>query len=151
MEIVDDYGFAMEVYVKGELGRGFLDLYDATNHQYYEVKSRPQLLVQSTYDQLEKYDVAIIKDWRFESVALTSPTRGNNTSIEGSFVYKHWDVYYESHGNGIITYRWEVNESRYQTELTLAASIVATVGVGVMGKIYSGGKIGVTQSNFYAN
>lgn len=46
---------------------------------------------------------------------------------------------------------WEVNESRYQTELALAASVVTTVGVGVMSRIYSGGKIGVTQSNFGAN
>ena len=43
-------------------------------------------------------------------------------------LYPYFDNTYRSHGDGVITYKWELNKSRYQQALTID-TIAATVGM----------------------
>jgi hypothetical protein len=126
-EITLYYGFEMEVYVTSPQGHGFLDLYDTRTNQYYEVKHKPAATTQKTIDQMNKYDNSIIKDWRFAHNPIdSSPTRGTNTSIRGSFNYSIYTITYEWTAMGLITY--SVN---YSPEAM--AQLAMAIGICLLG------------------
>ena len=95
----------MEVYVKSPSGtRGFLDLYDASLNQYYEVKHINYSPI-ATEAQMLVYDQSSIKSWMFAGYTIVdSPTRGMNMSIHGSFMYKSYSVNYFFVAPGLIHY-----------------------------------------------
>ena len=113
-------GWDMEVYVSGSKGIGFLDLYDSTNNQYYEVKSDKAANRSSTSRQMEKYDVALVKDIRYSDPATTPPTRGMQY-VTGTVEYGVWDINYRLSSAGLITYTPEYNWNRAGT---IAASLL---------------------------
>ena len=139
IEVVYHYGYAMEVYVKGENGKGFLDLYDAKNHEFYEVTTQRQAGSDKKNDQMEKYEASIVHDWRFpEAEDMSSPTRGTSKKISGEFSYKNWDVEYKSNGEGYITYTTDFNEDRSRDK---AAVIVTAFSIAGIGYMIPGGKV----------
>ena len=143
-EVVEKEGYAMEVYVSGPKGKGFLDLYDAENNQYYEVKSSLQQGTKHTRDQMEKYDAAKVTSWLFVGYAIdSSPTRGKRSDISGMFEYLYWDVRYTSNGDGLITYKLILNKSRYELHLATIALSVSAGALGVMYGLISGGHKGL--------
>ena len=128
-DIVEDYGYAMEVRTYSILGKGSLDLYDPTTNQYYEVKSIGQSGLFTTDIQMQKYDVSYICDWRFIGYRfLASPNRGQ-LMIRGSCQYSYWDISYEANGDGLITYVPKINETRYAIHL-------AALSIAVAGALY---------------
>ena len=134
-DIAEEYGYAIEVFVSGYKGRGFLDIFDAENNQYYEVKSITQAGTWTTTQQMEKYDVSHIRDIRFLGYFFAdSPQRGERMNISGMCQYSYWDIHYSSNGNGLITYTWVINQQRYQAHLAklMAMTTVAIAGCGVM-------------------
>ena len=137
-DIVEQYGYAMEVYVCGIQGKGFLDLFDAAHNQYYEVKSVGQANSWMTEQQMKKYDVSHVTSWRFIGYFYTdSPERGDEI-ITGTCQYSYWDITYSSNGDGLITYQYTLNEQRYQTYCaalltvtTVTFVMCATSGAGM--------------------
>ena len=113
MMIVTDYGYAMEVYVKDAEGkRGFLDLYDYTTNQYYEVK-HAQYDIEATEKQMQRYDTSTIKSWMFKEYTLAdSPSRGMNMGISGSFAWGDYSVEYYAVAPGLIHYSISQAETR---------------------------------------
>ena len=105
MIIVSEYGYAMEVYVIDSEGkRGFLDLYDYTTNQYYEVK-HAKYSVLATEAQMRRYDSSTIKSWIFKEYTLAGfPARGTNYAISGSFTYRDFIVDYYVAESGLIHY-----------------------------------------------
>ena len=128
MLIVFYEGFAMEVAIISPHGTGRLDLYDAEHNRYYEVKHEPQHEVFLTSNQKRKYDSSQIVGKMFTGYRIDeSPAPGTRTDIYGEFEYKYWDITYQSHGDGVITYKWQLNKKRYQNHLnTLAVAATAT-------------------------
>ena len=125
-DIVENYGYAMEVRTCSFLGNGSLDLYDPVTNQYYEVKSIGQATLLTTDIQMIKYDNSVICAWRFVGYRFfDSPDRGD-LLITGSCQYSYWDIKYWSNGNGLITYIPEINKTRYTAHL--AAISVAVAG-----------------------
>jgi hypothetical protein len=112
MLIVGQYGYAMEVYVKDAEGkRGFLDLYDYTTNQYYEVK-HAYYDAAATEDQMLRYDSSTIKSWMFKGYTLAgSPTRGTNMGISGSFAYGDYNIEYYAAAPGLIHYTISLNDA----------------------------------------
>ena len=135
MDIAEEYGYAIEVYIRSPLGKGYLDIYDPEQNQYYEVKSRPQAGLLATDIQLAKYDSSHISDIRFVGYFFAdSPQRGTQY-ISGQCRYKYWDIYYKSDGNGLITYVYEVNYTRYNQALATAAVFGLAVMAGCMSSV----------------
>lgn len=138
-----EFGLSMEVYVKGRLGVGFLDLYDLSTHQYYEVKSSRAAKRFHTQTQMVKYDNSLIQDKRFEKVEAicdSSPRRGTQM-ITGSFAYGIYDVTFSKTQDGLIEYSVELNSQR-----TLAEALVL---VGLL--CYATGNVpGGAVANAYA-
>ena len=146
-DIVEQYGFAMEVRIVSPKGTGRLDLYDATTNQYYEVKSIGQVMLSDTTDQMKKYDSSRIIDWRFAFyIFLSSPQRGQ-VEISGTCTYLYWDIYYRSDGNVMIIYRHVLNKERYTMYLAAVALTVCAVAMGQANQSYSGG-IGIEEIIF---
>ena len=110
-----DYGWTMEQYISGPLGKGRLDLYDSVKNEYYEVKSIRASQLPSTRSQMQKYDRGTVR-----SSGLV-PDRGTNTACKGSFVYGIYDVHYELKEPGLIVYDKQVNSER--------ALALATIGI----------------------
>ena len=126
-----EYGWDMEVYVRGPLGRGSLDLYDYESNSYYEVKTkntvnRAKPLVDA---QMAKYDSSQIKAKRYKEANITnSPTRGTEF-ISGTFCYGIYDVNYSTKENGLIIYDPVVNKSRsLQTAVVLVMVVCVALG-----------------------
>ena len=123
---VAEYGWEMEVYVKGPLGRGFLDLYDCDNNQYYEVKSINTANTWRTNRQMKKYDVSHIADKRHEVAEIPgSPTKGSDF-VNGTFAYGIYDVTYKLERPGLITYKCDRNDQR---TLVTAVALVLIFGI----------------------
>ena len=127
------YNWETEIYVKGELGRGYLDLYDPNNNCYYEVKSEKEAYKSSTVTQMQKYDVAKVQDTFGNRLKLTkifsddSPDRGT-TSAFGYIHYGIYDVEYHLEAPGLIVYKTDVNWDRavaYVSAAVLAALVIA--------------------------
>ena len=138
MLVVMEYGFAMEVRISSPYGFGRLDLFDAENNQYYEVKHAPQHQQFMASHQKMKYDNARVTGTMLDGYSFSGPpTPGTRTDISGSFQYQYWDVTYQSHGDGVITYEWALNEQRYNkhvgTVATFAGAAVAGMAYGQMG------------------
>ena len=130
LDVAEEYGYAIEVYVRSPFGGGYLDIYDAEHNQYYEVKSKLQAGLGSTTFQMEKYDSSHISDIRFFGFFFSdSPQRGTKY-ISGRCQYSYWDIYYKSNGNGLITYEYKVNDSRYNQHLAAMAVIVIAAAAG---------------------
>jgi hypothetical protein len=45
-------------------------------------------------------------------------------------MYEYWDVSYQSHGDGIITYTWKLNHFRYKEHLAQMANIGTSLAAG---------------------
>lgn len=124
----DNYGLIKEVYVKGPLGNGRLDLYDAVSNSYYEVKSKGAAytitgnLRKSVQEQMEKYDVATIASKKVPSMKNTTPNRGNK-SVSGHFDYGMYDVNYRLEQPGLIVYTINLNQQRAAETTLIALSI----------------------------
>ena len=121
------YGWAMEVYVKGEKGRGRLDLLDVTTNQYYEVKSHQASQSNRTKRQMEKYDVATIQG---SATILLQPDLKKGESlcrgkrfVDDSFTHNIFDVKYYTVANGLIAYEAKINPQR--------AAVLSLVGITV--------------------
>ena len=142
-DIIEQYGFAMEVRIISALGSGRLDLFDPLTNQYYEVKSMGQAGLATTAIQMEKYDVSLIVDWRFVGYIFNgSPERGS-MEISGSCTYSYWNIYYRSDGNGLITYRYFLNEAKYREYLSTLVAAACVVGVGYACVVSSGARNGI--------
>ena len=50
----------MEIFVKGSLGKGYLDLYDQFTNTYFEIKSYYEARKYKTIVQMSKYDSSIV-------------------------------------------------------------------------------------------
>ncbi len=143
--IVLAYGYAMEVFVTSPWGNGRLDLYNAANNQYYEVKSRGQYDTSPTShlsEQMAKYDDSKIQSWIFESYDIPeSPKRGTNSTISGSFRWGDWLVTYQYEENGVIIYDCRLKmQPDYQFEPDPVVS-GAVISVAAACALYSfGGK-----------
>ena len=122
------YGFVLEVYVYGPLGRGYLDLYDKEQKAYYEVKSAN--IPAEVYEfQLLKYNTSTIRNTIGNRIKLgnidafvgTTPKQGlYNKDIEGHFFYGIYDVDYHCTGVGEIKYTTRRNgtrEAEYQRQM----------------------------------
>ena len=121
------YMWDMEVYVSGPQGKGFLDLYDYRNNQYYEIKSKHAGGLPSTERQMQKYDVAKIKAKRYTNPPLESPSRGFQF-VTGKLTYGLWDVEYKWERPGLITYETKFNWQR----AGIYAAIVLSIGLGIV-------------------
>ena len=134
--IKNDIRFQLEVYVKGDLGRGFLDIHDPSTNSYYEVKSIGQVELSKTSDQMKKYDASYIKDKRYNGLITEKPVRGTE-SFSGKFEYGAWDVTYERHADGLIKY-----DSKYNSERAAKASsmVISVIVAGL--SAYLGQSIG---------
>ena len=64
----------------------------------------------------------------------------------GSTQYLYWDIYYVCTGNGLVTYTWEVNASRYAEFLAMAAAV--TITAGVCNYAFGGATQGATRKHF---
>lgn len=120
-------GWDMKVYVSGNKGRGFLDLYDTKNNQYYEIKSDGAAKRSSTSRKMAKYDVATVKDLRYSAPASTPPTPGTQY-VTGKVEYGTWDVEYRLTSAGLITYTTQYSWQRAGTY----AAIAAFVGLAIL-------------------
>ena len=131
--IVDSHGYAMEVYVTSPFGNGRLDLFDAANNQYYEVKHAPLASSWANSMQQFKYDHCKIGGFMFRGYTFAaSPTAGSRVDITGTFKYDYWDITYKSHGNGLITYEARLNKARYFDYLETTLNAVAFAAVGAV-------------------
>ena len=144
MRIVGSEGYAMEVSIISPVhGRGRLDLFDAANNEYYEVKHEPLSGAWNNSIQKQKYDTCTITALIFWGYHFdSSPTAGDRLDISGQFQYLHWDVTYESVGNGLITYLPRLNKKRFLKSLQVAAGVVGSVAgiaVGYASSIAKGG------------
>ena len=135
-----EYGWDMEVYVKGPLGNGSLDLYDYKKNQYYEVKSLRSSTYPTTAFQMQKYDESKIAAIRYRDENITSsPTRGKE-NVRGSFMYGLYDIEYELQEDGLIAYNPIFRKDRALNVGiasiliigTIAGPVTATFGTGAI-------------------
>ena len=119
IKCVVENGWKMEVYVKGSLGRGFLDLYDTSNNSYYEVKSARfyYMFPSIVQEQMARYEAATIK-----SNGLSHPTPGTKY-VTGKIFYGFYDIEYTLIKPGLITYTVKPN---YWRVLATVVAILAT-------------------------
>ena len=116
-----------EVYVKGtyegKAVRGFLDVYDSSNHAYYEVKSQPASLNAKTKKQMAKYDHSYVAI--FPALGLVK--RGIK-KFNGSFNYGAWEITYDNTGTfALVVYKPLCNEQKveYANATALALGCIA--------------------------
>ena len=109
-----------EVYVKGNKGKGYLDVYDPKNNEYYEVKSSGAAYTKKTRDQMAKYDVAK------PSYGKKNVKRGN-LYIAGEFSYGAWDITFEREKPGLIVYYCSLNAKRYRVAKFAKTVVLAAV------------------------
>ena len=128
-DIVENYGYGMEVYVVGPKGVGRLDLYDGTTNQYYEVKHSPAATGSLFNDQMKKYDSSYVAGWRFEEYNIGGKVARGQQNIFGFTTYSYWDIEYHSSEDGVIVYNWYINKARYEAYVATVAVVVAAVVV----------------------
>lgn len=136
--IVNDYGYAMEVYVSKEDGHiGRLDLYDAEKNVFYEVKHINAASSVDTTNQINGYKTSTITDWRFLAYSIDgSPQTGSNTAIKGTFNYKTYTVKYYYSSNGVIVYKIIQNKNAVAAVAAVAltgAAFIAASGLNAGG------------------
>ena len=137
--VLDAYGYAMEVYITSPFGNGRLDLFDAMNNQYYEVKHAPLAPMWNDSIQKLKYDNCIVHGRLFKEYYFDQPpTAGWNLNISGEFQYGYWDVTFSAQGNGLITYSAYVNKSRYFKFLQVTTNAVAFAATGAVAGYFYG-------------
>ena len=129
-DIVETYGFGMEVYVVGSLGKGRLDLYDGENNQYYEVKHTGAAEGKLLEKQMKKYDASHFAGWRFSEYSDMGNVSRGTMNIYGKTTYEYWDIYYNTTENGLVVYKWKLNKERYERYL---ASRLTVCGVAMVG------------------
>ena len=137
-DILMTHGYAIEVYVKGDLGRGFLDVYDGELNVYYEVKSKFQQGTKHTEDQMKKYDNAYVESWIMSDYIITSPPTRGTKDIQGSFYYKEWKISYHTAEDGLILYDFEKSETAKDFERVIVA-VGAGIAMGSAASNYMGG------------
>ena len=109
-------GWEMEVYVKGPLGKGYLDLINTKTNEYYEVKSKGVYDRGGHINQMRKYDVSTLQNSKrnrmIPNLSIGAGiTRGTST-VSGSFRYGFYDVNYYTQENGLIVYETHFNAGR---------------------------------------
>ena len=133
VECVIEYGWDMEIYVKSDAGRGYLDLLDVTTNEYYEVKSKRTYERGGHKAQMEKYHEAIIRDTKrnrlIPGLKIGSSVTEGYTSVNGHFQYGAHDVHYHIEGPGIIIYETNYNAKRAATHLALG--VLGAIGAYV--------------------
>ena len=134
-DIVESYGYGMEVYVVGPKGTGRLDIYNAETNEYYEVKHQPAAGGDAFDNQMARYDVSHVVGWRFSEYEIDGDVTRGSEYISGMTRYKYWDIHYRKAADGLIIYTWTLNETRYMQYMTLLA---ATVSAGYVSGKYSG-------------
>ena len=125
IKVAIEYSWAMEIYVKGPKGSGYLDLYDSENDSYYEVKSLKEARKSRTRNQMEKYNVASVQDTfvnraKIPSIDTVSTLSPGEVNVSGRIQYGIYDVdyyLYEHHVN------WE-RATIYATAAGIAVLIV---------------------------
>lgn len=139
-DIVENYGFGMEVYVVGPNGVGRLDLYDGTTNQYYEVKHSSAAAGELFDYQMSKYDSSYVTGWRFEEYSIEGNVTRGQKYISGFTTYSYWDIEYHSREDGVIVYNWYINKARYEAYVaTVAVVVAAAVVYSALG--YCGGPL----------
>lgn len=120
--VATEYGLYPEVYVKGPLGRGFLDLYDKENHSYYEVTSQRNSTNIYKKIQILKYDAANMMGRPVYNQLRDIPKLQKGTEkIDGHFMYGNYLIHYWSKTAGLIVYdSKKVNQYQEQPELSLS-------------------------------
>ena len=132
IKVAIEYSWAMEVYVKGPKGSGYLDLYDSENDSYYEVKSLKEAKKSRTRNQMEKYNVASVQDTfvnrlKIPSIDTVSTLSPGEVNVSGRIKYGIYDVDYYLYAPGLIAYEHHVNWERatkYATAAVIAVLIV---------------------------
>ena len=132
IKVAIEYSWAMEIYVKGPKGSGYLDLYDSENDSYYEVKSLKEAKKSRTRNQMEKYNVASVQDTfgnraKISSIDTVSTLSPGEVNVSGRIQYGIYDVDYYLYAPGLIVYEHHVNWERattYATAAVIAALIV---------------------------
>ena len=118
IKVAMENNWAMEVYVKKEDKKGFVDLLDTTNNEFYEIKSEKSATLSMTSNQIEKYKGSIIQDSegnrrKTPSVDIGAKIKSGTQPINGSFQYGIYDITFSNNENrALITYRWEPNYGR---------------------------------------
>ena len=138
-EVARYYGWKTEVYVKGSEGRGYLDLYDAKNHRYYEVKSIGAADTSRTNNQLRKYNNAYVEDWRYKWSAPRSLLQYGGTRFgRRTLKYGMYDITYKTDYRGIIVYSYELNYNRALRVLGFCAvTLLAVCTYGAASPLYA--------------
>ena len=109
--------WAKEVYVKGEQGKGFVDLLDPINREYYEIKSEKGIKDSRTFRQIDKYENAKIQsswgnNFKTPAVPIGATITAGKKEIEGDFHYGIYDIEYHLVQPGLIGYFIEPNWER---------------------------------------
>ena len=133
-DIVEKYGYGMEVYVVGTKGIGRLDIYDGYTNSYYEVKHEPAASGMLFKQQLAKYDSSHVVGWRFEEYLIDGNVTKGQENISGTTQYRYWDIYYRKKEDGVIIYTWIINKKRYNMHI---ATVAIVAGAAIVGYMYS--------------
>ena len=109
-----------EVYVKGDKGKGFLDVYDVAKNQYYEIKSIGSAELKSTKKQMQKHDAA-------KCPGSKHKVKRGTKNMSGSFYYGAWKIEYYSYAKGLVVYTHEWNQKIYNTHVAVKVVVVAGI------------------------
>ncbi len=145
------YGWAREVYVKKNWRRGYIDLLDPKENEFYEVKSEKESKKNRTIRQMEKYTQSTIQNTignrlKTPKVEIGSIVKGGGKEpVEDSFPYGIYDVSYSLASPGLIVYTWSLNTER---ALALATAEVITALIVLFpeaASVLAPGVLGVIQ------
>ena len=127
IDIVENYGFGMEVFVIGEKGIGYLEIYDGELNEYYEVKHILAAQGKLYNDQMKKYDHSHVAGWRFTEYDIQDNVSKGSEDSSGSTTYLYWDIVYYTKCEGVIIYGWILNANRYQEFVAVSVTVGAAV------------------------
>ena len=103
-----ELGLYPEVYVKGPLGKGFLDLYDKDSHSYYEVTSKNNANSSRKIAQIAKYNAANQMGLPVYTTLTDIPElQGGTEPIDSYFIYRNYSIHYWLEEPGLILYNPE--------------------------------------------
>ena len=127
-------GWYIEVYVKNGNKRGFLDIFDPDNNEFYEVKS--SLYVKHNYglviEQMERYKKSSLagRTNMKRGFAMDKPITPGTGSFKNSFSYGIYDVFYESSEakQGLITYEIKPNVQK----CAALATVIVVMGLTIL-------------------
>ena len=111
---------------------GYLDVYDVTMNQYYEVKSKRQCKKnwKNVDRQLRKYDSSIIVGYSKRKHIIRNIRRGRE-KISGYFYYGAWRITYGLKRKGLVYYAQKLNKKRQKQLSTAKGVIKITLTAGV--------------------